>query len=531
MIRFNEPASFEKYSSRFFRIDLVSWTLLSIFFIARGPSITSKALYNPDEAEFLAQGKLASSSLIPYDNFVTSTSGPITPEILGTLSNFGFNLDLRFAHLYSAFVIAGIVMILVKLSGRRNPRSLVLSAFLPITIIWGSGDTKYFGTDLLSLSSEITPLLLLSISLLILIKSDFSVTLLVFLSGMIAGIAFFTKYQIAFLLFIFPILIISNGFDSLEHTYKSVLKCLSTWAFGWIVSLVTLISIIIYSGNRDAFIYSLSIVLNYGSGNISSFSQSSILERLSQYIEIALNSPLLALSIVVLFLLIGMSLQVVRKRNSLPLVVVAALILGYLSSALAGNNFGHYIQLLLWSVALSTALIFRNVQLSNALSVHAKPYLLLLSLPLVALSISASSSNWIQGTIKDSGPNQLTNESQLIDACPSGAQVVVWGWAAELYANNNWTPAPFFVNNAVLLIDKEDLENSFNYRVTEEAFRNPRTKCIVEAIGPEFFGSIDPEIGKIENVSEDWGEILGEEYRLIETSDFQGRVFVRSSGS
>ena len=78
----------------------------------------------------------------------------------------------------------------------------------------------------------------------------------------------------------------------------------------------------------------------------------------------------------------------------------------------------------------------------------------------------------------------------LAAACPAGSRVLAWGWASELYAYYDWLPASRYAN-ATWLINPGDHQAEYGSILLRELRRNP-PDCIVEALGPAFFASIDP---------------------------------------
>lgn len=78
--------------------------LLFVFVLIRIPIIGNPLSLNPDEAELIATGRRAVLDLVPYRTFETSTSGVWWPLTLGLLGRLGYPLNLKGAHLLSAFV-------------------------------------------------------------------------------------------------------------------------------------------------------------------------------------------------------------------------------------------------------------------------------------------------------------------------------------------------------------------------------------------------------------------------------------------
>ncbi len=75
-------------------------------------------------------------------------------------------------------------------------------------------------------------------------------------------------------------------------------------------------------------------------------------------------------------------------------------------------------------------------------------------------------------------------------ACPSGSRALVWGWASELYAYYDWTPASRYAN-ATWILNPSDKQAEYA-SILEGELRQDPPGCIVEALGPPFFAGIDP---------------------------------------
>lgn len=505
----------------------------AFFLLTRGPAVFSNAMFNPDEAEFLAQGKLASNSLFPYEDYFTLTTGPITPEILGLLHSLGITLDLRLAHVYSTIVIISILILFASLISSSYSSLTKFLVLAPVAAAWGSGDRQTFNTDFLSLSSEITPLLFLTLAIYVLTKKNMLTTKLSFYAGILGGLALLTKYQVIALLAAFPVLIMFYSFNSEEISSRKRFRSLVFWSFGVAVPVLVILMLVRIAKNFESASYSLAFVLNYGSGNISTFSQSSILERVVSYFSVAFDSPLVVLALLVLVFLIGLQQQNVDDSNfkKIPrdtFVIFLILLFGYLAAALGGNSFGHYIQLWLWSIGIAISLVLTKTNLTHSLSMsaHAQPHFIAFGFVLVALSFNSASLNWVESGQSVEQSEEMPG-TKLNELCEAKSNVMVWGWASELYAYNDWQPPTFFVNNAVHLIGGEDGPDSWNYNVTVNAITDPKTVCVVEAIGPSFFGSIDPELGKISYTDPYLSELLTRYYVQVEVSDSPATVYVR----
>jgi hypothetical protein len=127
----------------------------------------------------------------------------------------------------------------------------------------------------------------------------------------------------------------------------------------------------------------------------------------------------------------------------------------------------------------------RNRRLALAL-----PALLAVGLAVGAVArlptIQRNVSSVISGMLHP-GPSPSASSS-VAEACPPGSRVLVWGWASELYAEFDWAPASRYVYTWYLF----GWGRSAYYRETMEAeVANAPPTCIVEALGPAFFGRLD----------------------------------------
>ena len=66
----------------------------------------------------------------------------------------------------------------------------------------------------------------------------------------------------------------------------------------------------------------------------------------------------------------------------------------------------------------------------------------------------------------------------------------MWGWASELYSYNDWVPASRYVNPWVL--SPAAKIETYRRRMEQEISSRP-PQCVVEAIGPTFFGEYGPD--------------------------------------
>jgi hypothetical protein len=86
-----------------------------------------------------------------------------------------------------------------------------------------------------------------------------------------------------------------------------------------------------------------------------------------------------------------------------------------------------------------------------------------------------------------SGAFRITSAT-LPDRCPGGSSVFVYGYANELYSYYNWNPASEFLVENWAADGKAPPGNVVKLLVSQLKSSPPR--CIVQAVGPAYFGDI-----------------------------------------
>jgi hypothetical protein len=152
--------------------------------------------------------------------------------------------------------------------------------------------------------------------------------------------------------------------------------------------------------------------------------------------------------------------------------------------------FTHYGNLLYLGCLLASCLAVRLAAPGREDVLRGRP----IELACVAVSIAVVSAVLVVRI--PSGDENLTaspvdaDATSLTAACPTGSRVLVWGWASELYASYDWTPASRYVN-ATWQIFPSRRQAEWSSILRGELRRDPPA-CIVEALGPDFFYDIDP---------------------------------------
>jgi hypothetical protein len=111
-------------------------------------------------------------------------------------------------------------------------------------------------------------------------------------------------------------------------------------------------------------------------------------------------------------------------------------------------------------------------------------------------------------SLSAASPNRARAPKLAAD-CPSGSNVVVWGWAPELYLNYAWHNAIPFLN--VTQITASAKNHAPGDTLLADAISDKATACVVDAVGAPFFGI--PTSGKLTDEYPDLTALLNQDYR------------------
>jgi hypothetical protein len=493
-------------------------TLFVFSLWSRIPYIQNPFSVNPDEAELIATAKLASQSFFPNQNYVTSSHGPIWPEFLGLLENLGVTLNFSRAHLisYLLLVISFLVLQLRMLQISKKKDFITYFSFFLINA------TVFLplSRDYAFLTSETLPLAILSISILIMTFPSFMPKHKGILVGILCALAFLAKYQVAPLIVIvyFIDFLLKKNDDSNPLRKKSILNL--EIIGGFLATLMFFIFLIFSGGGLFKFMNdSVKLSFWYSKGNFPSFGGDKNLGgKIESASQLIWSQPSI---VAILFLCI---IALLRMQSESVLVFFASrfrvqirtsqvrffiILLGFATLVPTGNPFPHYLLLLIWALQVSflvesSQVIIHDKKLNSIdadLSKSATHYILPI-LFLVSLVMVSNISNVVQ-EVKSVRANGLPTSADLktfvsqlnsvgFDQCEERAQVLIWGWSSEYYTYFNWRqPKDISAITATLWLagfEKEVLGNRLKTAVLD-----PNTKCVFNAVGPRYFGSIPIE--------------------------------------
>jgi len=514
----------------------------------RMPYFINANAINPDEAELLATGKLASQSWFPYENYTTTNFGPIWPEFLGIFKSVGFSLTFQFAHIMSfvLLLIGFLLFQVIDLTLRKNANWMIYGLYALIDFAVFSPATIEFSF----LATETLPIALASIMLIFLMTQKRSAKILYF-SGAFFGLAVLAKYQaipigVIAIIFIFVYCHHKNSF------YTNFIEVLKFITGMFLTFFVIFVWIFLGGGLQKFLIDSLGFSFSYSSGDIPGFQGGlGFIRKLQNGTNLIWGEPVVLLIIFWLLSLILVSRQdytrqsghnlTVSRIPSSPMVLIC-IIVGFLMVSIPGNYFPHYLLFLIWTLQVSGSLlnfgefseksVKSYVPFLNATDSKSIPVVFLL---LAGLVFSANQSDFLD-SIRLSQRSQveanilleskISNLSkQGLELCPRKSQVFIWGWAAEYYTLFDWNPPDDLVNDSMRIFF------GFNEEVVAKrifaAVSSDKTSCIFEAIGPNYFFNISP-LDSLQNRVPSVSDFLISHYRKIELTPEYGTVWVRN---
>jgi hypothetical protein len=202
---------------------------------------------------------------------------------------------------------------------------------------------------------------------------------------------------------------------------------------------------------------------------------------------------------------------------------------GFLAVLAGGMGFPHYLIIMYSALVIAFALpVNAGAQLLPVYSRRAAISLgiaagiigLFVFGPAARLIDLATPSQIVAGFSKESVPK----DRDLAKACPAGSNVLVWGWAPELYSYYSWHNTVPFIN--VLVVTASDRNVELARPIMEAAVAD--SDCIVDAIGDPFFHFATGESldDFFPTLSREIDGAYVERDRLIDCDDC--RIFVRN---
>lgn len=528
-----------------------TWVLVTIvlvgitFFVARIGTLSNREVLNPDEAALIAWGMRGDESLVPFKAVVTNTSGPVWVLFLGVLERLGFSMNLVTAHFLSmAFAAVTVVVLLLSLA-KVADRRLALTVGTLATAVWSTGGQfASWGNDILALSTESLPLLLVAIAILVFVRNGPTIVV-----GLLLGSAVASKYQVGLLCLILLTYIIHvRG----AHSARRLLA-IEVIKSGLLLA-VPLCALTIWGlvgGAASAQIQeSLSAPFNYvGSGRIDS--QVSLLGRIVEALNLPIKEPF-----TFVFFLFSAVVAVTRERSDRETVRTSLsptflLLVSTLATlSITSPIFVHYYQIPIFSGI--TALVLeckerRNHAIQDTVIRHGdrtRSVSLVVTLSISAIMLLPN----VSSLGKSPGPNYQAlfdddrvvfdgtvseQARKLLAICPPGSHVTIWGWSPELYSYFGWRPSTPFVETSMLM--GRNFETLHSRGIFVDALRTEPPECLIEALGHQFFGNFDVQEHSLVNLLPQLSDLVNNDYEKIlitspGTNDLSVFVLRKSNG-
>jgi hypothetical protein len=356
-------------------------------------------------------------------------------------------------------------------------------------------------TDFAPFATELLPCALILAAGLIRTEHLARRPVLYLVAGLLCGVSIGAKYQAAPLaLALLTVQLILAG----NYRWRALLRDAVLWGVGVLLPFLVLGLAMIASPNvsTTAIQQNLNFLSQYGAGLTLSM-------RLTSWLDLVTRPHVVILLLVVCWL----GLRSTARVGICRLILVG----GGLVAVLAGGmGFGHYLFFVYTAIVLAIGLPLKpNARLVPYIrhQLVAAGIIVVILVPAWLLSFGTST-----GTANLAGRHELSialskdsvlREAGMVQVCPVGAQVLVWGWASEMYVNYGWVNAIPFINVTQLTASPKNY--SSGYELTRRAVEDPATTCVIDAVGPPFFHL--GEDTSLTTVYPQMGELLDRKYR------------------
>ena len=492
---------------------LVFGLLTLVLVLLRGNLLWTGRMLNPDEAELMAEGRTASLDLFPYSGYTSSTHLFLWPFVLGVLDLVGVPMTMVTAH-----VLGGLSYVFVSTTGwflmmRRIGALRAALLVLPPATVLLMGYGRIDGAiDFLSMTSESLSMVILSVSALVLLGPTRPMSTRQLVAGsLVAGLAVWAKPQsgpiaVAFIAACVLIACVENGPSAervrLGDVSRSILRSGLVAMLAFVTPTLVFVGVMALGGTLDDLVREpLAAMWNYTAHRDMSegFVAPAFSDRVTDVARFTLAFPfaaawalgaLLHLPLLERFgppWLRGLGVVAIL----LPMAAAVAtlwpvhpLFTHYANFLYLGCLFASCVAVRLAVPGQQEPLSGRPVELACvAVCVAVVAALLVVRIPATVDRLTTTDDPLVSS---ETNPDATS----LSAACPAGSRVLVWGWASELYASNDWTPASRYVN-ATWQIFPNRRQAEWSSILRDELRQDPPA-CIVEALGPDFFYDVDP---------------------------------------
>jgi hypothetical protein len=495
--------------------------LIGLLLILRGDALLSTASFNPDEAEFLAEAKRVGLSWIPYATSTETTHFYLLPWTLAMLGRLGLSLGLPLAHL-----LAGLVYLFLGsvtwwcLHRRVGIWFGGLGVAGPIVVLFAARDHA----DFLSFSSELVPVVFMAAGVAVAFAPRRPPgPVRVAVASMLLGLAPLGKLQalpLALVLCAGVVVYVQRQQTGRPAGTGRAFTIAATRGLGWfLLPTILFVTLLVVTGKLTQFIgepiaFQIDYALRRGviqpGGDLGWQARLTGLSSLIAPAQ-AVSSVILAAGTVSLGSILLRPWSWRRRRALLGITLLCAAVLAGLLGAIAPFPYFPHYSVLLFAGAMLGSVVSSAVmtdaqspapRMPSTRRAHASsPLLVVLAaaciIPLAPLILRAPTwptgwSSLIASNEADVARSTHPSDTKLLTLCPPKSRVFVWGWANELYSNFAWTPASRYVNS-IWQIFPLQRQTAYRANLASELVNEP-PQCIINAVGPGFFGGIPTEM-------------------------------------
>jgi hypothetical protein len=498
---------------------MVACGLMALLLVlVRGNLLWTAGMQNPDEAELMAEGRSAGTDLFPYRGYTSSTHLFLWPFTLGVLDRFGVPMTLVTAHVigglsYVFLSTTGWFLMMRRIGGVRAAL-LVLPTALVLLVGYANGTS-----DFLSMTSEALPLVILCIAALVMLGPNRPMSSRRLAVGsIVAGLAMWAKPQagpVAVALIAACVLITfverqrSEREGSPVTAIRFVIRSGILGLVAFVTPTVVFLGLMALGGTLDDFARE-PVAAMWGYAADRDVTQGvvapSLDDRLAGLAAFASSFPFAAAW--ALGGLLSISLVARLESKLLRGLAVAAVVLP-VAAALTCllpiyPLFPHYANFIYLGCLLASCVAVRLVDPGRVDTTYGRwvegtyfgvafavvGMLMLSVVPGQLRDMAGQARSAVTGDGLSFRNEVHRDATPLGAACPADSRVLTWGWASELYAYYDWEPASRYANSTWLMNPGEH-QAEYGRILQRELEQNP-PNCIVEALGPAFFYSIDP---------------------------------------
>jgi hypothetical protein len=523
----------QKIKSRFFKSEnrpLIFVLIVGILgFFTHVVYTRSGWMINPDESELIATARLAAMPGGVNANYTTATYGPIWPEFLALLNQAGMTLDHFNAHRLALIMKMFIFLIPQYVAMRKIGVAKLSLVLIPINIAVFLPST----TEFAFLSTGLLPLAFLTVAVIVILKMKHE-SYLIIVSALFS-LAFLSKYQSLLMSVIILFFIFLRHVKEGVVDFKLFFRALVGFIFFTFTSLTLFVMLLISNNSfekffKESFLFSINYSTSEGFGG-----GLSILGKIKGGSNLLVSQPLLVCTFFLIIILIKtssltkLSLKFSNKVITLEAFALLSLCIfltvGFLTIAIPGNEFPHYLLFFIWTTVMFCTAF---AQVSTVVSVKPNPNdgsirkmnmgYYAVAVALIVAMVGASSLAWSVKNVFDSQKIITNNDalykalgnSEVLQHCPRNSRVLVWGWSSELFAYFDWVPVPDVVND-VARIKFSNLSEGSRSRIAK-AVSTKKAECVYEAIGTKYFGGFNLD-DSIETIAPNIFKDLNQNYR------------------